>query len=114
MTQLSTFTPQTLTDWAGVLSLIASTVLYFFSRLGRQDIALLRQTNDDLRHRLGDQDRQIKLLSGQLGDINTKLSELEGKHSSLEDLVVRALTSYFEENPMAAVDQQKSLRRKSG
>lgn len=93
--------PTTPIGWIAFIFVIAGAVIYFFSRIRKSDMELLRQTNED-------QGKRIDFLEEEVKRLNVKVGDLEHANKTLEDLVVVALKQFFFENPEMA----KNLKNK--
>lgn len=104
-----TETPTTIFGWVGLIFMVITGGLYLVSRVRKNDMEVLRSANTDLRASLDDNIREIAEMRGEINTLISKVSDLEKRNKTLEDLVVVALKQYFFENPTLAKDIQKSV-----
>lgn len=76
--------------------------LYLGSRVRKQDMQLLRESNQDLRDAMDDNNRKIGDLTSKVELLSKQVVQLQSEKSELTDLVIRALTQYFNDNPTIA------------
>jgi|SRR5579871_511581 len=88
---------------------IAGGAIYIFSRIRKEDMRTLRESNEDLRSSLDDKSKRIddlentlKGVQDEMGQMQSKLKELEDKNNDLSSLVKDALVLYFQNNPSVA------------
>ena len=109
MEQFITGIPTTLIGWIMTILFTGGSVLYFGSRVRRNDMQVLREANKDLRGTLEDNSNELLKMRGQIDLLMSKVADLEKRNKTLEDLVVVALKQYFFENPTLAKDIQKKV-----
>jgi hypothetical protein len=79
----------------------AATIFTAFAFIRRNDLKLLRETNDDLRQAHGDNQEKIALMAEQIKVLQIELAVLKKSNKTLGDLVQSALVEYFKKNPKA-------------
>lgn len=84
------------------LTIIAG-VLWLVNRIRREDLKLLRESNDDLRKAHEDNEKQILVLKEEVGYLKMEVQKLKSEKKNLETLVVEALELYFQRNPKEAL-----------
>lgn len=109
MEQFITGVPTTLIGWIMTILFTVGAVLYFGSKVRRNDMEVLRNANSDLRSTLDDNSKEIITMRTQIDLLILKVADLEKRNKTLEDLVVVALKQYFFENPTLAKDIQKKV-----
>jgi Tfp pilus assembly protein PilO len=103
-----------LTGFMETLLLVAAIVvgvIYIFSNVRKQDLEVLRSSNDDLRKAIDDKTKEIEVLQAhlqvvenQMGIVQQKVYSLEKQNGDLQSLVKAALVNYFQNNPEIAQD----------
>lgn len=89
-------------------------IVYIFSSIRRQDLQVLRSSNDDLRASITDKTGEINTLTAhvailetQMGNLQLKVVALEKQNGDLQSLVKEALLAYFQHNPEIAKNMQE-------
>lgn len=77
-------------------------VLYLLSRVRREDLQTLRDSNQDLRDAINDNNKHIAQLETKVNMLGDQVKILNTQNSEMIDLIVRALTIYFHDNPAIA------------
>lgn len=84
-------------------------IVYIFSSIRKQDIQVLRNSNEDLRSSIDDKTTEIQtlqthlsIMEAQVGVLQQKVFSLEKQNGDLQTLVKEALLSYFQNNPKVA------------
>lgn len=88
--------------FAMLLGIIAG-VVWLASRVRREDLKLLRESNDDLRKAHEDNEKQILVLKEEVGYLKMEVQKLKSEKKNLETLVIEALELYFQRNPKEAL-----------
>lgn len=109
MEQFVTGIPTTLIGWMGTISIVILGGIYLVSRIRKNDMEVLRSANIDLRASLDDNSRELVQMRSEINTLMIKVSDLEKKNKTLEDLVVVALKQFFFENPTVAKDLHKKI-----
>lgn len=109
MNELLQSLPTTLVGWIAAILATSSSILFIFSKIRKNDMDILRQSNVDLRAAIDDNQRALEKMHDNIIILNGKVADLEKKNKTLEDLVVVALKQYFFENPTLAKDIQKKI-----
>lgn len=86
------------------IAVVAVGITYIFSQIRSNDMKILRDSNEDLRKSLADNDAKTLKLETQVKELTSKVDILEKRNRTLEDLVVTALKQFFFENPKMAKD----------
>lgn len=94
--------PTTFAGWIGSMVFIVLATFYLISRIRKNDMQLLRDANRDLRASLEDNKTKISQMHNEVKTLGEKVSDLEKKNKTLQDLVITALKQYFFENPIVA------------
>jgi cell division protein FtsB len=86
----------------GAITLAALAVFYVFSSVRKQDMEVLRTTNDDLRKNIDDKGREIRDMKVEMQNLRDRVDILEKSNKTLEDIFRAALAEYFQKHPEIA------------
>jgi uncharacterized protein YlxW (UPF0749 family) len=110
MENFITHIPTQPVEWMILAATGIVAALWLFNRIRRQDMDVLRISNNDLRVALEDNAKKIENLTNTVTDLQNKVIALESKNQTLQDLVIVALEEYFNNNPEVAKTIQKKLK----
>lgn len=113
MDQLLTSLPSTFLGWVSSLLIIFGGVIVLFNRLRNEDLKTLRNSNDDLRHALQDNEKRMDNLQNSVQFLKERVMLLESEKKTIQDLVLSALESYFMNNPQEAMKTKTRVRSKT-
>jgi len=95
-------------------------IVFIFSSIRKQDLAILRASNQDLRDAITDKTREIAELNGHIKGMETAMTlvqqrvyTLEKQNGDLQTLVKEALIVYFKSNPHTAQTLQDTVEAKT-
>lgn len=112
-------TPDIATGWVASLIVVAGGVSYLFKNIRSRDLQELRDFNKDLLQKTEflkkeqeDQQTLLKEQQKKIEGLTAEVIALKKHNKTLEDLVVTALTRYFNENPQMAKDMKSIVKAK--
>lgn len=103
--------PHTFIGWVATLLILVSGVVVVFNRIRNEDLKTLRDSNNDLRDALADNDKKMDELRMSLEKLTEKVTILENEKKTIQDLVIIALEAYFENNPKEALKVRTGIKR---
>lgn len=109
MNEIISILPSTLLGWIATVLTTAASVAYIYSKARKNDMDVLRQSNDDLRAAHDDNTNKINELQIQVNKLSEKIKVLETTNKTLEDLVKSALSDFFTKNPKLAFEVAKKI-----
>lgn len=104
METILTELPKTIYGWIALIGFTFLTIAQVVLLVRRNEIKTLRESNEDLRKRVEDLDKNYKELVDQVGN-------LKGANEFLKEIVGNALEIYFEHNPKAALRLRKEIAK---
>ncbi len=84
-----------------------------FNKLRNEDLKTLRNSNEDLRHALQDNEKRMDDLQKGVQFLKERVLLLESEKKTIQDLVLSALEMYFMNNPQEALKTRTRVRSKT-
>lgn len=103
MENLLVHIPSTPLGVFGLFLAVTAGVVWLASQVRKEDLKLLRESNEDLRKAHEDNEKQIGKLMEEVGILKAEVDKLKSEKKNLETLVVEALELYFQRNPEEAL-----------
>lgn len=96
--------PQSPIGWITLFGFSILTITQVVLTVRRNDIKVLRESNEDLRGRINDLEITVRTLT-------EKIDHLKGSNTFLTEVVQLALVSYFESNPSLTKIIKKEVKQ---
>ena len=110
----TTLTPLLTTILVGAVIIVG--IVYVFSSIRKQDLEVLRGSNEDLRAAIADKTNELTIVKTQMASVETMMATLqqrvltlEKQNGDLQSLVKEALINYFQTNPNIAKQLQSTV-----
>ena len=94
--------PTTPVGWFATFCFVLASAVFLMSKIRKDDLLTLRQSNQDLRVALAD-------MRIEMDEMKIKITDLESKNGTLHDIVSTALNDYFTNNPKLAQEYKQAL-----
>jgi flagellar biosynthesis/type III secretory pathway M-ring protein FliF/YscJ len=99
MEGLITDLPNTIYGWVVLFGFGVFTVIQLVLLVRRNDIKILRDSNNDLRSAIQDSERRISELTRAVENLEKEVKRLKENNTFLQEIVSKSLAVYFEVNP---------------
>jgi hypothetical protein len=111
MEGLITDLPHTIYGWVALAGFGIFTVIQLVLLVRRNDIKVLRDSNEDLRKAIQDSERRISELTTAVGNLEKEVKRLKENNTFLQEIVSKSLAVYFEVHPKEVVAIANTLTR---
>lgn len=102
MEQFITSIPNTFFGWIITMIIAVTGLVTGITIIRRNDMKLLRETNEDLRQAHKDNQDKINVLETKIDDMRKEFEQLKISNMTLENLVRNSLIEFFRQNPKEA------------